>query len=242
MPLEEENLGCRPQNCVCKAWGATGRYDTLRSSTCWKFFNWSLCGVGKVYPQNFRGASPGSAGTLPVCIFILKCVYRCVEFLEGVRVECLEAQWFSSGGNGYFFQLVQMDHACGLLAPASVPRSVNTAVVLARRMLCWWSCLTAQLALEEGQGCSWSLLLGGGGWGGEAHRQQWETSDWLSPFQVRLSVCQWSGHKLGGTLLSSNRPPFSICGFWGPVTEGQRASQALPPFLTIVFFLIKKLN
>lgn len=92
--------------------------------------------MGRVHPQNFRRASPGSVGTLPVCIFILKCVYRCVGFLEGVWVECLEAQWFSSGGNGYSFQLVQMDHACGLLAPASVPRSVNTAVVLAGRMLC----------------------------------------------------------------------------------------------------------
>lgn len=92
--------------------------------------------MGRVHPQSFRGASPGSVGSLPVCVFILRCVYRCVGFLEGVCAECLEAQWFSLGRNGYFFQLVQMDHACGLLAPASVPCSVNTAVVLACRMLC----------------------------------------------------------------------------------------------------------
>ena len=68
-----------------------------------------------------------------------------------------------------FFKLAQMGCACGLLALAPLPGSVNTAWPLPQDT-CGLSCLTARLALaEELQGCSFLVSVVPGGGLGDGH-------------------------------------------------------------------------
>lgn len=95
----EANLNCRPQNCVCVDWGATEPGSTLvRVLTLLENAavgaqpevgcpGWGRrAASGRVRAERSpRGLScpPPSVWILHLCLFIFKCVYRCVGFLKG---------------------------------------------------------------------------------------------------------------------------------------------------------------
>lgn len=93
----EANLNCRPQNCICVDWGATEPGNTFRrvlplleNAAVGAGPGWAVLGQESSFRQGPCREEPPrpvlpplSGWILRLCVFIFKCVYRCVGFLKG---------------------------------------------------------------------------------------------------------------------------------------------------------------